>query len=345
VLPPTAIDRAIHLAPGRAAGVRLREAGARHVVLLEEGLTHGPSSADPHRHARLRRAHRAEATGASVRGAADLAATLDVLPAELPVVLWTSGAWRDVLAAVQALVALRRARVLARRVRLALAEGPQPIGERAARALPRVLGRSRPVRPGEVRAAAAAWRAFTARTPAALERARRRPGAFPGFTASVAAHAALFPRVERAAPGRLSLSALDRALLAGLSRFWWRDVGEVVRAAGGAGRDLAWAHGEPLLRWRLLDWCATEPDPPAEFRVQSRGSRPEIRFRVTPAGRRLLAEGLADPRRAPPLAAGGQVAFRGRPLWVCESEGDRWRLAPWRRRRRRAARRAGRSRG
>ncbi|HSN91070.1 MAG TPA: hypothetical protein VLS93_07560, partial [Anaeromyxobacteraceae bacterium] len=55
-------------------------------------------------------------------------------------------------------------------------------------------------------------------------------------------------------------------------------------------------------------------------------------FRVTPAGRRLLAEGLPDPRRAPPLAAGGQLAHGGRPLWVCEVEGDRWRLVPWRRR-------------
>jgi hypothetical protein len=345
VVHPPAIDRAIHLAPGRAAGARLREAGARHVVLLDDGLTHGPSAAEPRKHARLRRAHRAEVSGADARGGADLAATLALLPPELPVVLWTSGAWRDVLAAVQALVALRRGRIPARRVRLVAAEGPQPIGERAAGSLTRLLARSRPIRPGDVRGAAAAWRAFTARTPAALERARRRPGGFPGFAAAVAEHAALFPRVERLAPGQLSLSALDRALLTGLSRFWWRDVAEITRAAGRPGRVLAWAHGEPLLRWRLLDWCAVEPEPPAEFHVQARGGRPVIRFRVTPAGRRLLAGGLPDPRRAPPLAAGGQVVLRGRPLWVCEVDGERWRLVPWRRRRRGASRRARATRG
>jgi hypothetical protein len=333
VVNPPAIDRAIHLAAGRAAGARLREAGARHVVLLDDDLTQGPSSAEPGRHARLRRAHRAEVAGADARGAADLAATLDLLPEDLPVVLWTSGAWRDLLAAAQALLALRRARIPARRILLALAEGPQPVGDRAARPLRSLLARARPVRPAELRGAASLWRAFTARTPAALDRLRRRPGVFPALAAAAAGHAALFPRLEARAPGRLALSTLDRALLAGLSRFWWRGVAEATRAAGRTGRMLEWAHGAPLLRQRLLDWCAAEPDPAAEFRVRSRGSRPEIVFRVTAAGRRLLAEGLADPRPAPPLAAGGQVAYRGRPPWVCE-EGAHGRLLPWRRRRR-----------
>jgi hypothetical protein len=345
VVQPPAIDRAIHLAPGRAAGARLREAGARHVALLEDDLTHGPSSSDPRAHARLRRAHRAEVSGADARGAGDLAATLDLLPGELPVVLWTSGAWRDLLAAARALVALRRARVPARRIRLARAEGPQPIGERAARSLRSLLARAHPIRPGELRGAVSVWRAFTARTPAALDRLRRRPGVFPGLAAAAAEHAALFPRLDARAPGRLSLSTLDRALLAGLSRFWWRAVADVTRAAGRAGRTLAWAHGEALLRQRLLDWCAVEPDPPAEFRVRARASRPEILFRVTPAGRRLLAEGLADPRRAPPLAAGGQVSYRGRPTWACAVEGGAWRLVPWRKRRRRASPRRRRTRG
>ncbi|HSN91384.1 MAG TPA: hypothetical protein VLS93_09155, partial [Anaeromyxobacteraceae bacterium] len=184
VHPPT-IDRAIHLAPGRAAGARLREAGARHVVLLDDDLAHGPSAAEPGKHARLRRGHRSEVSSGP-RPASDLAATLDVLPEELPVVLWSSGAWRDVLAAVQGLVALRRGRIPPGRLRLAAAEGPQPIGERAAGSLARLLGRSRPLRPSDLRDAAAAWRAFTARTPAALERVRRRPGGFPGFAAAVA---------------------------------------------------------------------------------------------------------------------------------------------------------------
>lgn len=342
MVPPPAIDRAIHLAPGRAAGARLREAGARHVALLDDDLAHGPSSSDARRHARLRRAHRAEVTGADPRGAADLAAVLEPLPEDLPVVLWTSGAWRDVLAAAQALMALRRARIPARRIHIAVAEGPQPIGERAARPLRSLLVRARPIRPAELRGAASLWRAFTGRTPAALDRLRRRSGAFPGSSAA-AWHAALFPRLEARGRG-LSLSALDRALLAGLSRFWWRGVDEVVRGAGRTGRTLAWAHGETLLRQRLLDWCAAEPEPAAEFRIRSRGNRPEMLFRVTLAGRRLLAEGLDDPRRAPPMAAGGQVAYRGRPLWACEADA-RGRLVPWRRRRRRPPARARRTRG
>jgi hypothetical protein len=328
-VPAPTFQRAIHLAPASASPA-LRRAGARHVVALDDRITHGPSAADPRAHARLRRAFVRE-VGAG-RGAPDLGSTLSALPDDLGLVLWTSAAWRDVVAAVSAIDALRRARVPPARLRLAAASGPRPVADRSRRDLSLALSRASPLTPAQVRAAAGLWLAFTYRTPAAIERARRRrASAFPGFGAAAASHAALFPVVEAGDPDRLRLSALDAAVLGGLSRFWWRDAGEVVRAGGRRARALALAHGEALFRTRLLDWTATSPEPAVEFRVRTRGGAPDLRFRITPHGRAILANGLPS-RSAPALAAGGQVAYRGRPLWVCEAAAEGWRLVPWRRR-------------
>jgi hypothetical protein len=323
------MDRAIHVAPGSAAAALLRRAGARHVLAADDRLSHGPSSVEPHRHLRMRRAYAREGAGADPRGIADLAHTIELLPTELPVVLWSSEAWRDLLATFQALHALRRARVAPGRVLLASPGGTAPVAERRPRELARALSRARPLAPAHARAGAALWRAFTARTPGPLQRART-PGAraFPAFPAAFAHHAALFPRAEDGSSGRLLLSALDQALLDGLSRFWWRGAREAARAGGRAARALADAHGDALLSSRLLDWAALRPRPPVEYRVRARAGDPRLQFRLTDAGKRLCVAGLPSARAAPPLPAGGQIAYRGRPLWVCVPSGDGWRLAP-----------------
>jgi hypothetical protein len=326
---PPPIDRALHVAAGAAAASALRRAGARQVLAADDRLSHGPSSAVAHRHVRLRRAWAREGAGGDRRGVADLAATLELLPPELPVVLWTSDAWRELLALFQALHSVRRARLAPGRLLLASAPGPAAVGERGSRELVRVLARARPLEPAQARAGAALWRAFTAPTPAALQRARAAGArAFPAFAQGVAQHAALFPRSGGRASRALRLSELDEVLLGGLSRFWWRGAREAVRASGRAGRALAAAHGDALVSRRLLDWAAARPDPAVEYRVRPRAGDARIQFRITEAGRRLRAGDLDALRRAPPLPAGGQVAYRGRPAWICVKTPAGWRLAP-----------------
>jgi hypothetical protein len=325
---PPDVARAIHLVPGAAAAASLRRMGARQVAILDDRLSHGPSAVDPGAHARARRGWSREAGHGDRGGAgADLARTLDALPADLPVVLWTSEAWRDVLAAAWALHTLLRARVTAARVRVASTPGLAPLAGRSVRDLSRALACARPLSPGQARAGAALWRAFAARTPGAIERFRRRGGSpFPAVRTAALHHAALFPRASRGPRGYVALSVLDQALLDGLSTFWWRDAGEVARASGRTARELAAAHGEAALRARLLDWTGSRPAA-VEFRVRARRGAPDLRFRITAWGKQIRSEGLA-PRLAPPFAAGGQVAYRGRPLWVLEESRGAWRLRP-----------------
>lgn len=311
----------VYVAVGRIARSELVKI-VSPVVVEDDDLLLGPSSADPRRHRVVRTRHWGVQPSAKLNkelarsGGAPMCV---VLPPTLRGLL---SFCRVCASGVE-----RRRPVFAMHLRPDLTgSAPQGVdpAEELAFDVADALRRKPPMdRCSELETALAAtlWRLWCRRSPVALSRFCASGGALHPRLASLGRyHAGYFPRQDGQ---KLLLSRFDELLLRQLSREWITPVKLFVNGM----RDEAGLHswlthvGDLFLPRRLLEWsrhtrgqiveCMERPERPSDM------SRWAFRWHT---GGEAILDALPSLQAAQPLSIGGAVAYDADRAWVCRSD-------------------------
>jgi hypothetical protein len=245
----------------------------------------------------------------SVQG---IARAFDRLPDDLPVVIWTSGEWGDLLARIWLLDALLEMEVDPGRLFTAPCRFTWRGGSLAH---PRWKARPRRLPDGALAEGSTLWRAFASPSPVGFDAIRRAGSrSFPALEIAGREHGASFPRIQRGSR-RLRLSVLDEALLLGLAGGSWRPAIEVVVDSW---FPLMPRSGDLLAFARLRTWARHRPGRPAVLERQGTETSPRANrlYRLTAHGERLLERGMDSVDDAPPLWIGGCQVHHPAAPWV-----------------------------
>ncbi|MDB4966692.1 MAG: hypothetical protein JWN44_2381 [Myxococcales bacterium] len=320
------LTSALHFVHGDGAADTVRRAGAppAAVHVRKDLLTVGPSDDDPARHRALRAAYweMAREPAAALDHPSGVAAA-----STAPVALWATPAWSDQLWLWWTLDALGRAGVDAGRLWLAeprsLEHPLASVGGVSVKAAAAAFDCAAPVTDAQLCEGAALWLKYAASSPLGFDEARRAGSVnYPELPTSAEVHGDWFPR---RVDGRLRLAELDALVLSTLAEEW-RTPAELLTADGGSeiSERLFMPFGDRFFLRRLREWAErgmarSEPRP---------GSTPfeSIAYRIEPAGRQLVDDGLDSVADAPPLYVGGCLVNDPRSPWVRVSDGDGWRL-------------------
>ncbi len=320
-----ALENTAHLVLGGSAGGSLIMLGITPQTILAERdpCTIGPCRADPQAHLETRNRFWAEQ---DPRWADRPGQRLLAEPPAGRLCLWAGTAWAEQLFLWRMCDELARASVDPARIDVPFldeerAGSRMTIGSCNPSTLWRLWLRRTPLSAALLARGAALWRAYVADTPAPLVAlcADEHPDPLrPRLTEL----AALLPR--RTARG-LALSRLDHSLLVPFRAGpgpWFLGL-QIDADRWYPMMDM---FGDLMLEARSAAW--TRAAPPALERHYEGEHRGAHRYRLTPHGERLLAEGFRDPSELLPLPFGGYANDGRAPVWVCV-EGEGLRLEPW----------------
>jgi hypothetical protein len=309
----------VHVAVGRLAAAALARV-ASPIVVADDNLLLGPSSADLKRHQALRTRYWGSSPSPELHE--ELArAPGPALCVDLPP---TPGGLLSLCEICSAAIAREREVFVVDLGSDAL--GPTPPGldpsreayldaEKAAEHRPPAARWSRL----QTALAATLWRLWCRRSPVALSRFCASGSALHPQLADLSRHhAGFFPRV---AGGGLLLSRLDELILRQLSAAWSTPAEVFVRAVSAGSELEAWlSHtGDLYLAARLLAWSRHARGLVVERRRERPASPSEMTtwsFRWRAGGEAIVAE-LPSLGAAPPVAIGGAVAHDPERPWVC----------------------------
>jgi hypothetical protein len=325
------ITEAIHLVSSDSAAGGIMQAGAprKHVRILSERLAIGPCDVDPERHVELRRAWNAEEGDEFLKtfGLDELRAAV---AGDLPVVVWATQAYADLVWLWWILDGLVRIAPLAKPPLLVRPEADDPLS--TVGGVPPEVSRAafagvRAISDAEFRDGAELWRLFASPDPRAFDEARRRGSlAFPELHESVDLHGAWFPRLD---DGRLLLAEHDERLLASLTDEFlitW-DLNERITKVSGWER-LMYTYGGLVSFWRLRQWAerAVVAREVGDYNDEESLEVEHTVFRATDRTRALLVNGLDEVGDAPPIYVGGCRIFDPASPWVRIIDDAGWRL-------------------
>jgi hypothetical protein len=313
------MPRMVHIAVGSLAGAALAKA-VSPVVVADDNLLLGPSSADMHRHQAARA--RYWGTSPSPRLHEELArASGRGLCVELPPT--PSGLLTLCQVCSAAIEHEREVFVVdfGSEPRRAYPEGLDPAQEVYRDAGQAVKERPPPGRWSALETALAAtlWKLWCRRSPVAFSRFCATGSALHPELGNLSRyHAGFFPRIG--GPG-LSLSRLDELVLSHLSEEWSTPVKVFLKAAKAGSALDAWiSHtGDLYLAARLLAWSRHTRGSIVERRREhpanpSEMTRWAFRWR---AGAEAILHALPSLGAAPPVSIGGAVAYDLKRPWVC----------------------------
>jgi hypothetical protein len=318
---PALID-AIHLMPDDSAAGLVRQVGVprKHIRILSELLTVGPCDVDPERHVALRRAWNSEESREPF-GLDDLrAAVAD----ELPVIVWATRAYADLVWLWWVLDGVGRLGLLPRPVYVARPRLDHPLstvgGATVEEALA-ALADAHPLQEDELREGAKLWKQYASPVPLAFDEARRSGSlVFPELRESAELHGSWFPRFEG---GHLRLAEHDERLLGCLTDRWLT-TRELIFEMPGHER-LLWPFGGFVPVRRLRAWAAHGA---VAREARSHDSFLEQdAFRCTDRTQALLERGLEGMDDAPPFYVGGCRLYDPAAPWVRVAGESGWKLA------------------
>lgn len=314
-------DTTVHLVPEASAGGLMKRAGAarERVHVAADRLNVGPCAVAPERHAALREAWYARAWGVRQRAFGLDELRVAIGDGRLPVVVWASRGFSDLLWLWWVLDGIERLDC----PEPLLVARPWPadlsgrVGGATVDEAEAALAAARPVTHRERREGSELWRKFAVANPLPFDEARRNGSiVFPELSECGDVYGAWFPRLEG---GRLRLSQLDELLLGSL-REQWLTMPELMGELSGRERQLD-AFGLMVAVLRLKDWAARGV-------VQHRRCDAEQdAFRLTDRARALLAQGLESVGDAPVIDVGGCKLGDPAAPWVRVADGSGWRLA------------------
>lgn len=306
----------VHVAIGHAVGAAL-EGLAAPVVVVNDNLLMGPSSAEPARHRALRARY----------WKSPLFPDLDRELGSGPFCVYLPPTPSGLLTLCQiGSLAIAHAREflvveLGPKPPGHLAQGVDPAPEVALDAAAILQQRPPPARWSRIETAFAAtlWRLWCRRSPSAFSRFCATGSALHPVIGDLSRfHAGNFPR---ALGQGLTLSRLDDLLLRQLSREWSTPVQIFVGAMKAASELEAWiSHtGDLYVAARLLAWSRHTEGRIVERRREHPANPSDLTrwsFRWHPGGEAIL-EALPSLGAAPPVAIGGAVAYDPERPWVC----------------------------
>lgn len=332
-------DDNIHLVNGDGVAGLVRDIGASQVIAYGDTLAYGPCSPVASEHARLRhRLHSAMrktlfAIGpapSAVLGVGELRRALRNWAGN-EVVIWSSAAWGDALFTAWAVDALVQCDVEPEAIRVAPLPGTPSSPERhIPERLAAAARNARSLDATGVRRLARFWRAFAGSRPDLTWRM------LPELAQALAVrqkygrtYAYVFPALSPGRERSLRLSEADRSLLGGLSNVHWRSLSGMLAESRIRRRLLQVMNvfGDQFVPYRLSAWVAGEA---VERRVveSPQALIPQLEFRLTAAGKELLARGLPNRSAVPSLFVGGyDVALGGRG-WAARRKRGTVDLAP-----------------
>lgn len=313
---------AIHLVSSDSAAGHVRRVGVprKHIRILSELLTIGPCDVEPERHVALRRTWNAEESRETF-GLDDLRAAV---AGELPVIVWATRAYADLVWLWWVLDGLRRFGPLPQPMFLARPRLDHPLltvgGATVEEALA-ALADAHPLQDDELREGAELWKLYASPVPLAFDEARRRGSpVFPELRESAELHGTWFPRFDG---GHLRLAEHDELLLGCLTDRWLT-MREFIFKVPGHAR-LLWPFGGFVPVRRLRAWAAhgaiaREARSHDSFLEQDA-------FQRTNRTRALLVHGLERMDDAPPFYVGGCRLYDPAAPWVRVTDGSGWQLA------------------
>jgi hypothetical protein len=308
----------VHVAIGGAVGAALAAVAAR-VVVVDDNVLLGPSSADPRHHRDLRAEFFGAAPSTSLEEALARApgSSLCVYLPPTPNGLLS-------LCRICALMVESEHSVSVVDLRptspatLVQGSDPAPSALVASADVLRDMPRATPWSTLQVAFAATLWRLWCRRSPTGFSRFCASGGALHPQLANLGRyHAGVFPRwIDR----RLALSRLDELLLRRLSQDWATPARIYVEAATSSPALAAWlSHtGDEYVAERLLAWFHHTEGRIVDRQEAHKGSSSmlEWSYRWRPGGETIL-DALPTLETAPPVGIGGAVAYEPDRPWAC----------------------------
>jgi Domain of unknown function (DUF1835) len=327
------LTEAIHLVSSDSAAGHVKQVTKSfgvpgHTRILSDQLTIGPCDVDPERHVEMRRTWNAEVGDEFLKtfGLDDLRVAA---AGDLPVIIWATRAYADLVWLWWILDGLGRLGPLTQPTRLVRPEADDPlstVGGMTLEAGRVALATARAVSDDELREATELSRLYASPEPLAFDEARRRGSSvFPELSESAELHGVWFPRIEG---GHLRMAEHDERLLGGLTEQWLMppDINKRITETRGWQR-LLWTFGSYFVPiWRLRAWAAHGAIA-RELRAPSHDNRLEQEvFRLTAKTRALLADGLESVGDAPPIYVGGCRLNDPVAPWVRIADESGWRI-------------------